>query len=218
MSPSQPSSVRVTVYARSMVPFPWAGRTWTNEPTEVDVCPNMARDLLVAPTHQLSVIWPKDYTAPDGSHPGAIEIPKELEHDSTTPAARITQLTLEANRAKSALQDAQADLGGLRIKVADLEKGIRSRDVELEVLSKKEPAHSADLERLLIIAKDDAEKAVRDQETAIRHLKAQHLGELDTLKSQHQIEVNSLCEEYTRQIARLNADLERATAPSARRK
>jgi len=212
--PVKAGHVRVTVRARGVVPFGWAGRMWPTEPEVHDASPNEVLDLLKAPPQSLHVVWPEAYVAPDGTMPGRVSItaPK-AEAPVLSPAERLQHAEHDATRARAAAMATEREFGDYRRQMVGEQALMRA-----EVANAKDSA--AEAERRAAAADARAEAAVghaedieRGHADVITKIREGHAGELDTLRAQHAAELAQLVAEHDRTVAMLTAELDKATAP-----
>ena len=164
----------------------------------------------------MAVTWPADFVAPNGQHmglptldaepatPEEVEVPKSL-------AERFAIAEKESIRHRIAADAAERELALARALIADMKRGIETRDAQIEALPRA-PGDVAALERRVAELTAELEKITKDRDTATRASKAQHTAEVDTLQARHRAEVESIHAEYSRQLTKLQADLLRGGA------
>lgn len=210
-----PRLVHLTVRARGSVPFPWAGRAWPPTPTEYDAHPNEIRDFLAAPG-SLHVIWPEDYVAPDGSMPGRVKVVAHAEPPPVNLNDRVVAAEREAARANSAVMAAEREIADMRSRHAE---SLADRDRQIldarEYHAKIAASHQ-DAEKRVLAAMEQLSDAESNYTAAIAKVRAEHAGEVDTLRAKFEADVGVLSAERDRlaaQVAALTAELDKQTAP-----
>lgn len=202
------------------MPFAWAGRMWSTDQVTYDAHPNEVPDLLMEQAQRgLSILWPDDYVAPDGSMPGRVKA--VADHPKTTPTNPIER-ALAAER-ESALATSRAIAAEREVVEMRSTYEARIGEVRRDLTAARERVDEltravSDAEKRAVAAVERAQDADRAIGEAVARVRAEHSADVDTLMAQHASEVEALSAERDRLTAAnaaLTAEMERLTAPTA---
>ena len=219
-APVPAGHVRIQVRARGSVPFAWAGRAWPSIPVDYDAHRNEVADFLAdGAARGLSIVWPEDYVAPDGSMPGRVTI-KPVEavadmspHDRALAAER--EAALARSQAMAAEREIRTQVSRHDEAIGVFKRDLAERDERIVLLQRA----VTEAEQRAVAAIERAASVDATVAETVARMQREREGAIDTLRAEHDADMTALAVERDRLAASnaaLTAEIDKLTAPAGK--